>query len=82
MSELAEGAVCGVDGCSPTGVTVATVVSPLRPEAMLQVEVISDAICPWCYVAKRQLDRAVEVLREDFVVSIRWRPFELNPDMP
>jgi predicted DsbA family dithiol-disulfide isomerase len=82
MSELADGAVCGADGCSPTGVTLATEVSPLRPEAMLQVEVISDAICPWCYVAKRQLDRAVEVLRKDFVVTVRWKPFELNPDMP
>src|ERR1700731_4298380 len=49
---------------------------------MLQVEVISDAICPWCYVAKRQLDRAGEVLRKDFIVSVRWKPFELNPDMP
>src|ERR1700731_1310983 len=30
----------------------------------------------------QQLDRAVEVLRKDFVVSVRWKPFELNPDMP
>jgi predicted DsbA family dithiol-disulfide isomerase len=82
MSELAEGAVCGTQGCFPIDENSAVVMNPPHPVAALQVEVISDAICPWCYVAKRQLDRAIEVLGEDFVVSVRWKPFELNPDMP
>ena len=82
MSELTNGAVCGVDGCSPTTTGSAVGVSSARPERVLQIEVISDAICPWCYVAKRQLDRAIDILREDFAVTVRWKPFELNPDMP
>src|SRR5271167_1703883 len=82
MSELTDGSLCGVDGCSPSPKSSAVDVRLPRPESVLQVEVISDAICPWCYVAKRQLDRAVEVLRNDFTVTVRWKPFELNPDMP
>jgi len=82
MSELTDGSLCGVDGCSPSPKSSAVDVRLPRPESVLRVEVISDAICPWCYVAKRQLDRAIEILREDFVVTVRWRPFELNPDMP
>jgi predicted DsbA family dithiol-disulfide isomerase len=82
MSALAEGAVCGLDGCSQAGENSRVEMRLPGPETTLQLDVISDAICPWCYVAKRQLDRAVGVLREDFVVSVRWKPFELNPDMP
>ncbi len=47
------------------------------------LEVISDAICPWCYIGKRQLDRALPLLAAQGVpLAIRWRPFQLNPDMP
>src|SRR4051812_3796329 len=48
----------------------------------VQVEIVSDAICPWCYVAKRQFERAVARLPDDVTVSVQWKPFELNPDMP
>jgi predicted DsbA family dithiol-disulfide isomerase len=48
----------------------------------LSVEIVSDAICPWCYVAKRQFERAVARLPNDVAVSVHWKPFELNPDMP
>jgi len=82
MSELTDGAVCGVDGCSPSPKDSAIDVNLPRPDRALRIEVISDAICPWCYVAKRQLDPAIEILREDLVVTVRWRPFELNPNMP
>jgi predicted DsbA family dithiol-disulfide isomerase len=48
----------------------------------LQVDIISDAICPWCWVAKRQFEAALPTLRESFQVSTHWHPFQLNPDMP
>lgn len=49
----------------------------------VHVTVISDAICPWCYVGKRKLDEAVRILRADgFATEIEWKPFLLNPDMP
>jgi predicted DsbA family dithiol-disulfide isomerase len=50
---------------------------------MRTIDVISDAICPWCWIGKAHLDAALAALREegrDF--AIRWRPFQLNPDMP
>jgi predicted DsbA family dithiol-disulfide isomerase len=44
--------------------------------------VISDAICPWCWVAKRRLDRVIAALSPYVAASVTWRPFELNPEMP
>lgn len=47
------------------------------------LDVVSDVICPWCYIGKRQLDRALPVLAaRGLRVTVRWRPFQLNPDMP
>jgi predicted DsbA family dithiol-disulfide isomerase len=46
----------------------------------LVVDVVSDLICPWCFVAKRQIEKAAPLLGE--AIAIRWRPFELNPDIP
>ena len=50
---------------------------------MRTLDVISDAICPWCWIGKANLDAALAALREDGLeFRIRWRPFQLNPDMP
>ena len=46
------------------------------------LEVVSDTICPWCYVGKRRLEAALAAIGDDLSVDIRWRPYELNPDMP
>jgi predicted DsbA family dithiol-disulfide isomerase len=46
----------------------------------LAVDVISDVICPWCYIGKRRLEKAVAAL--DRPVKVRWLPFQLNPSMP
>jgi len=49
----------------------------------MQLDIVSDAICPWCYIGKRQLERALPLLaQEGLSFSIRWNPFQLNPDMP
>jgi predicted DsbA family dithiol-disulfide isomerase len=48
----------------------------------LNIEIISDAICPWCWIGKRQLERARKLLEGKLVVNATWRPFELNPGMP
>jgi predicted DsbA family dithiol-disulfide isomerase len=47
---------------------------------MVTIDVVSDVICPWCYVGKRRLEAAIDGL--DTAVSIAWRPFQLNPTMP
>src|SRR3954464_6211847 len=47
------------------------------------LEVVSDAICPWCYVGKRRLAKALTLLAQDgLTFAVRWLPFQLNPDMP
>lgn len=48
---------------------------------MVSVDVFSDPICPWCFIGKKRLDEAL-ALRPGMPVSIRWRAFQLNPDMP
>ena len=49
----------------------------------LRVDIVSDAICPWCYIGKRQLERALAALeKEELHFSVHWNPFQLNPDMP
>ena len=47
----------------------------------LKIEVISDTICPWCYVGKRRLERAVALLGNP-PIEVEWKPFQLNPTMP
>lgn len=44
----------------------------------MRIDVISDTICPWCFIGKRRLDRAL-AMRDTGPVEIRWRPFQLNP---
>jgi predicted DsbA family dithiol-disulfide isomerase len=49
----------------------------------LRIDIVSDAICPWCYIGKRQLERALEILAQEHLhFSVHWNPFQLNPDMP
>jgi predicted DsbA family dithiol-disulfide isomerase len=46
----------------------------------LVVDVTSDLICPWCFVAKRRLEKASSILGK--TLEVRWHPFQLNPEMP
>jgi predicted DsbA family dithiol-disulfide isomerase len=51
----------------------------------VQIEVISDVVCPWCYIGKRRLEAALQTLRQRGgapEVEVTWLPFQLNPDMP
>ena len=48
--------------------------------ATLQVDVIADLICPWCYLGKRRLDDALAAVHGPSLVS--WYPFQINPGMP
>jgi predicted DsbA family dithiol-disulfide isomerase len=47
----------------------------------MQIDIVSDVICPWCFIGKRRLERAL-ALRPDLPVTLSWRAFQLNPDMP
>jgi len=47
----------------------------------LRIDVISDSVCPWCYIGKRRLEQAL-ALRPDITAEIHWWPFLLNPEIP
>lgn len=48
---------------------------------MVKLDIISDPICPWCFIGKTLLDRALEA-EPEHPFEIEWHPFQLNPDMP
>ena len=49
----------------------------------LALDIVSDTICPWCFLGKRHLEAALPILAaEGLVFELTWRPFQLNPDMP
>jgi len=55
---------------------VSTLTEPLR------IDVISDVVCPWCYIGKRRLDAALACRAADAPAVVRWHPFQLNAELP
>jgi predicted DsbA family dithiol-disulfide isomerase len=54
-----------------------------RASDLLTIDVVSDVVCPWCYIGKRRLEAALaERPPTAKVTEIRWHPFQLNPDIP
>jgi predicted DsbA family dithiol-disulfide isomerase len=47
----------------------------------LQIDVVSDVVCPWCFIGKRRLEKAI-ALKPEFSVAVRYRPYFLNPWVP
>src|SRR5271154_875928 len=75
--------VCDENSCTtdPTPRTK-DVVPASNSRGKLRIEVVSDVICPWCYIGKRKLDKAIAKVAERLSVEVVWRPFQLNPTMP
>ena len=48
---------------------------------MIKLDILSDPICPWCFIGKARLFKALEA-RPDHPFTLEWHPFQLNPDMP
>ena len=53
-----------------------------QPPQRHELNIVSDVVCPWCYIAKKQLAQAFEITGTASQFTVTWRPFELNPDMP
>ena len=47
----------------------------------MQIDVIADTVCPWCFIGKRRLARALE-MRPDIPFEVKWRPYRLDPTVP
>ena len=51
---------------------------------MTKIEIFSDVVCPWCYIGKRNLENALQILNEkdeQFESTLNWRSFQLNPQL-
>ncbi|NKN37696.1 DsbA family protein [Agrobacterium sp. a22-2] len=48
----------------------------------ITIDLVSDVVCPWCYLGKARLDLAVAEIQDEIGVDINWRPYQLNPDYP
>ncbi len=48
----------------------------------ITIDIVSDVVCPWCYLGKARLELAVAEIQDEIGVDINWRPYRLNPDYP
>lgn len=48
----------------------------------LTIDIVSDVVCPWCYLGKARLDLAIAEVQDEIGIDINWRPYRLNPDYP
>ncbi|WP_150525833.1 DsbA family oxidoreductase [Roseibium sediminis] len=53
----------------------------MAEETAITVDVISDVMCPWCYIGKRHLEAALKTI-PDVPVDVRWHPYQLDPTLP
>ncbi|XWS36857.1 hypothetical protein CRYUN_Cryun20dG0121500 [Craigia yunnanensis] len=49
---------------------------------LIRIDVSSDSVCPWCFVGKRNLDKAIAESKDQFEFEIKWHPFFLDPSAP
>lgn len=49
---------------------------------VIKIDVVSDVVCPWCYIGKRRLEKAMQQLSSEYTFEVEYHPFELNPQMP
>jgi predicted DsbA family dithiol-disulfide isomerase len=79
-NDKASGVVCGSDGCDVGG---SETQMPVTAAVGTRIDIVSDAICPWCYIGKRNLEQALATLADEGLeFQVHWNPFQLNPDMP
>tara|TARA_R110002020_G_scaffold441495_2_gene652324 strand:- start:9 stop:701 length:693 start_codon:yes stop_codon:yes gene_type:complete len=48
----------------------------------LTIDVVSDVMCPWCYIGKKRLEAALDDIGSEMEVEVRWRPYQLDPTLP
>ena len=47
----------------------------------IKIDVVSDVVCPWCYIGKRRLEKAMEALNHKYDFNIHYHPYELHPEL-
>jgi predicted DsbA family dithiol-disulfide isomerase len=54
----------------------------LMTKPKIKIDIVSDVVCPWCYIGKRRLEKAIAQVADQVDVALEYHPFELNPEMP
>ncbi|XP_008464575.1 uncharacterized protein LOC103502411 isoform X5 [Cucumis melo] len=49
---------------------------------LIQIDISSDTVCPWCFVGKKNLDKAISASQDQYDFELNWHPFQLNPSAP
>lgn len=49
---------------------------------VIKIDIVSDVVCPWCYIGKRRLEKAIQLTSSKYTFQLQYHPFELNPNMP
>ncbi len=49
-------------------------------KSTIKIDIVSDVVCPWCYIGKRRLEKAMEKLSDSYDFDVTYHPFELNPN--
>jgi len=52
------------------------------PKPLIRIDVVSDVVCPWCYIGKRRLEHAMKAASDAYTFEVVYHPFELNPATP
>jgi predicted DsbA family dithiol-disulfide isomerase len=49
---------------------------------VIKIDIVSDVVCPWCYIGKRRIEKAMATLNDEYEFDVNYLPFELNPQTP
>jgi predicted DsbA family dithiol-disulfide isomerase len=61
-------------------VSIQVLIYMIKPK--IKVDIVSDVVCPWCYIGKRRIEKAMNTLSDKYDFEVEYYPFELNPQMP
>lgn len=54
----------------------------MNSKPTIKIDIVSDVVCPWCYIGKRRLEKAIDQLSDQYHFELEYHPFELNPNTP
>ncbi|KAG6542201.1 hypothetical protein Mapa_016434 [Marchantia paleacea] len=49
---------------------------------LIKIDILSDTVCPWCFIGKKYLEKAMDSCKDKFDFEVRWHPYMLNPNVP
>jgi predicted DsbA family dithiol-disulfide isomerase len=61
---------------------MSTCIQQKKMKPQIKIQIISDVVCPWCYIGKRRIEKAMQTLDGEFDFDVEYLPFELNPNIP